>query len=256
LLRWEDNFAFWEKLSEVIQAEPVQDELRPMYGLLAELGIAKGKPFAPDARMRAILTGAARVARDQMLVSAFDSVRPDRVVWADRRWEWVGLVADDGDFETSSGIDLEARDRWFAQAILASPAMFRRQVGYGSLYWLGVRDKDGHWLQGAKTYRLTVPQPVPAKLFWSVTVYDAQTRSQIQTNQDLAALRSLFELKDQTKGKAVDLYFGPNPPADKDSVWIKTTPGRGWFSYFRIYGPDAPAFDGSWKPGDFQVVQP
>jgi hypothetical protein len=49
---------------------------------------------------------------------------------------------------------------------------------------------------GAKTYRLSVPQAVPQKLFWSITVYDAETRSQIATDQDQAALRSLVELKD------------------------------------------------------------
>jgi len=28
--------------------------------------------------------------------------------------------------------------------------------------------------------------------------------------------------------------------------------GKGWFVYFRIYGPEGPAFDGSWKPGEFE----
>jgi hypothetical protein len=118
-----------------------------MYGLLAELGIAKGKPFAPDERMRAILERAAKDGRDQMLVSSFDGDRPDRVAWADRRWEWAGLIFDNGDFETPTGIDLEARDRWYAQAILGSPAIFRRKVGFGSLYWLGIRDRHGAWLE-------------------------------------------------------------------------------------------------------------
>jgi hypothetical protein len=183
-LAWEDNLAYWQKLHEVIEAEPVQDEFRPMYGLLAELGIAPGKPFAPDARMKSILERAARAGRDQMLVSSFDSNRPDRMAWADRRWEWASLVYDNGDFETPFGLDLEARDRWYAQAILGSPAMFRRHVGSGSLYWLGIRDRSGDWLDGSKTYKLTVPLPVPARLFWSVTVYDNRTRSQIKTDQN------------------------------------------------------------------------
>lgn len=67
--------------------------------------------------------------------------------------------------------------------------MFRRSAGAGSLYWLGTRDGNGDYLDGAKTYRLRVPQPAPAKLFWSVTVYDTQTRSEIQTDQGHAALR-------------------------------------------------------------------
>jgi hypothetical protein len=254
-LAWEANLAYWQKLHEVIDAEPVPHEFRPMYGLLGELGIAKGKPFAPDDRMKAILEQAARDGRDQMLVSSFDSNRPDRLAWADRRWEWASLVFDNGDFETPSGIDLEARDRWYAQAILGSPAIFRRKVGSGSLYWLGIRDRDGVWLDGGKTYKLTVPQPVPAQLFWSVTVYDNRTRSLIQTDQGKAALRSLFELAHLDRQNAVDLYFGPTPPEGHEDRWLQTNPERGWFTYFRIYGPEEPAFDGSWKPGDFEELE-
>jgi hypothetical protein len=254
-LRWEDNIQYWQKLHGVIDAEPLVDKFFPMYGLLAALGIEKGKPFAPHARLKGILERAARAGRDQMLVSAFASARPDRLAWPDRKWEWVGLVPDSAQFETSSGIDLEARDRWFAQAIVTSPAMFRRSKGAGSLYWLGNRDNTGAFVDGGKTYKLTVPQPVPAGLFWSVTIYDAATRSEVQTAQDRAALRSLFELRDTGAEKSVDLYFGPKAPAGREGLWIQTIPGRGWFSYFRIYGPQEAAFNGSWKPGDFEEVK-
>ena len=260
LLGWEDNIQYWEALHRIISAEPLVASFLPMYGLLSELGIDKGKPFAPDARMRAILERAAKTGRDQMLVSSFDSARPDRINWPDRKWEWVGLVPGSAQFETPAGIDLEARDRWFAQAIVTSPAMFGRSAGAGSLYWLSARDDTGAYLDGGKTYKLSVPQPVPGKLFWSVTVYDAHTRSQVQTDQDKAALRSLFELKSTTPsmalgGETVDLYFGPIAPAGKEDRWIKTIPDKGWFAYFRIYGPEQAAFDRSWKPGDFEKVK-
>jgi hypothetical protein len=254
-LKWEDNLQYWQKLHAVIDAEPVWTKVPGMYGLLAALGIEKGKPFAPDARMKGILERAAKAGRDQMLVSAFASDRPDRFAWKDRKWEWAGLIPETAQFETESGIDLEARDRWFIQAIVTSPAMFRRTKGAGSLYWLGNRDVTGAYLDGGKTYKLTVPLPVPAGLFWSVTAYDAATRSEVQTTQDKAALRSRFELKDLGDAKSVDLYFGPKSPAGQEGRWIQTTPGKGWFTYFRIYGPQGPAFNGSWKPGDFEEVK-
>lgn len=254
-LAWEDNLQYWQKLAEILQSEPLVERFFPMYGQLAALGIEKGKPFQPDARMKAILERSAKAGRDQMLVAAFASDRPDRIAWPDRKWEWAALVPGSVQFETKNGgIDLEARDRWFAQAIVTSPAMFRRDPQTGSLYWLGVRDASGAFLDGGKTYKLTVPLPVPNKLFWSVTIYDARTRSQVSTDQDKAALRSLFELKD-VSGSSVDLYFGPRAPAGKEGRWIKTTTGDGWFAYFRIYGPEQPAFDGSWKPGDFEEVK-
>jgi hypothetical protein len=83
-------------------------------------------------------------------------------------------------FETPAGIHLEARHRWFAQATVTSPAMFRRTPRASSLYWLGTRDSTGACLDGGKSYKVSIPQPVPDKLFWSVTVYDAQTRSEVQ----------------------------------------------------------------------------
>ncbi|HEY9229988.1 MAG TPA: DUF1254 domain-containing protein, partial [Gemmatimonadaceae bacterium] len=253
-LRWEDNFKYWEVLNDVVQAEPVFQDYRDYYGELAALGMAKGKPFAPDARTKTILEKAANLGLAQMRAQSFADRRPDRVVWKDRKWEWVGLRSEDGDFNASSYVDLDAREVWFYQAIGASPAMFRRRAGSGSVYWLGLRDKNGDYLDGENAYKLSVPLPVPCKLFWSVTVYDAETRSQIKTDQENAALRSMFELKDAT-GKAVDLHFGPTAPTEHDHHWVKTIPAKGWFAYFRIYGPDEAAFDGSWKPGDFDKVE-
>jgi hypothetical protein len=251
----ENNLGFWEVLHEIIDTEPPYVPYRDYYGELAALGIEKGKPFAPDARMKAILEQAAVIGNAQMRVESFADNSPDRIVWPDRNWEWAALRFEDGGFNTQDYVDLHARDKWFYQAIGASPAMFCRSAGAGSLYWLGLRDNNGAYLDGGKTYKLTVPQPVPGKLFWSVTVYDAETRSQIQTDQGYAALRSLFELKDKASAEPLDLYFGPTAPEGFEGQWIKTIPGKGWFVYFRIYGPEGPAFDGSWKPGDFVEVK-
>jgi len=250
-VQWEDNFAFWEILHKTIDAEPAFSGYHNEYGELAALGIEKGRPFTPDAHMKDILEQAAKAANEQMRVQSFADRRPDRIVWNDRQWQWASLRFEDGDFNTASHTDLDAREKWFYQAIGASPAMFRRDEHAGSLYWLGLRDRTGTYLDGARTYRLRVPLPVPGKLFWSVTVYDAATRSQIQTRQNKAALRSLFELKD-VSGNSAELHFGPTAPQGQDERWIQTIPGRGWFAYFRIYGPEKPAFDGSWKPEDFE----
>jgi hypothetical protein len=107
--------------------------------------------------------------------------------------------------------------------------MFARAPGAGSLYWLCTRDSTGFYLDGTKSYTLEVPQPVPATLFWSLTVYDARTRSE---------------------------NFGPELPPDgvDDGRWIQTLPGVGWFVYFRIYGPERPAFNREWQLPDFQIT--
>jgi hypothetical protein len=253
-LKWETELDYWKVLHEVIDSEPPFDGYREYYGELAALGIARGKPFAPDERMRRILELAARTGNAQMRVQAFADRRPDRVVWKDRRWEWVGLRPENGNFDAASYVDLDAREVWFYQAVGASPAMFRRKVGSGSVYWLGLRDRAGAYLDGGKTYELVVPQPVPARMFWSVTVYDADTRCEIETDQGRAALRSLFELKSTNGAAPMKLYFGPKAPTGHENRFIKTLAEKGWFVYFRVYGPEAAAFDGSWKPGDFIEV--
>ena len=254
-LAWENTIQYWRELAEVINTEPANPHFHNMYGLLAAIGIEKGKPFEPDARMTGILEKAAKIGNTQMRVVSFGDRRPDRMVWPDRRWEWAALRFEDGDFNTANYADLHAREKWFYQAIGASPAMFKRDPTAGSLYWLGLRDSSGATLDGGKAYKLTVPQPVPGKLFWSVTVYDTDTRSQVATDQGKAALRSLFELKEKTGAGSLDLYFGPNAPSGHENEWIKTSPGRGWFTYFRVYGPEKAAFDGSWKPGDFDETK-
>jgi hypothetical protein len=254
-LAWENNIQFWRELSEVINNEVPNPRFHYFYGELAALGIEKGKPFNPDPRVTAILENAAKIGNAQMRVESFGDRRPDRIVWPDRKWEWAALRFEDGDFNTPNYGDLYARDKWFYQAIGASPAMFKRDPTAGSLYWLGLRDNTGATLDGAKSYKLSVPQPVPGKLFWSVTVYDTDTRSQVLTDQGKAALRSMFELKDVSKTQPTELYFGSTVLADHENQWIKTIPNKGWFVYFRVYGPEQAAFDGTWKPGDFEEVK-
>ena len=253
-LAWESNLDYWKVLHEAIDSEPIFEGYAPYYGELAALGIVKGQPFAPDTRLKHLLEQAAQVGKGELCTQSFADRRPDRLVWLDRKWEWVALRFENGDFLLDGHVDVEAREKWFYQAIGMSPAMVRREPGAGSLYWLGTRDKNGNYLDGAKSYDLVVPRPVPAGLFWSVTVYDADTRSQIETKQGKAALRSLFELKDIPGTDPVTLHFSPHVPRQKNAPWIQTIPGKGWFAYFRLYGPEKPAFDGSWKPGDFTLA--
>ncbi|MET0815834.1 MAG: DUF1254 domain-containing protein [Pseudoxanthomonas sp.] len=254
-LKWEDNLRFWKELHELIDSEPPYEGYRSMYGELAELGIIKGRPFAPDRRMKEILTRAAQTGNALLRVQSFADRKPERIVWKGRQWEWAVLRPENGVFEADYYTDTYARGKWLYQAQIESPAMFSREPGAGSLYWLGVRDKSGTYLNGSNSYRLKVPLPVPGKLFWSVTVYDAETRSEIKTRQSRAALRSQFELKGLEGAKSIDLYFGWKAPKGREGRWIRTIPGKGWFVYFRIYGPEAPAFDGSWKPGDFEIAK-
>jgi len=240
------TFDYWKLVHDYVATEPIHPDDRAYIGELAVLGIRGDAPFAPDDRLTRILTAAAREADAQLRVQSLADRRPDRVVWSGRQWEWVTLRPENANFEVDGHIDVDARETWFYQAIASSPVMFRRQAGTGSLYWFVARDATGAYLDGDRSYRLRVPLPVPAGLFWSLTVYDAETRSQIDTDRGAAAVRSLFELDGKLGGYHVDIAFGPQPAEADAAAWVQTIPGRGWFAYFRIYGPTSAAFDGSW----------
>ena len=110
----------------------------------------EGQAVRARQRMKSILEEAAQAANAQMRVQSFADRRPDRIVWDDRQWQWASLRFEDGDFNTADHVDLEAREKWFYQAIGASPAMFRRDAHAGSLYWLGVHDDTGSHLDGGR----------------------------------------------------------------------------------------------------------
>jgi len=52
----------------------------------------------------------------------------------------------------------------------------------------------------------------------------------------------------------ITFHIGPERPADAKN-WLKTVPGRGYFSIIRWYGPAQAFFDRKYKPGDFVKVK-
>lgn len=225
--------------------------------MLASIGIRKGQPFDPDDRMRAILEEAARIANATARATAMAPRNPDVTIYDDRKWQ-TGFVGNDYqwmDGDPINGIDHDARTMFFYFATVNTPAMALEMVGVGSQYAIAFRDADGDYLDGATHYRLTIPTDPPAKNFWSVVVYDPQTRSELQTSQSLPSRNNQRDDLATDPDGSVQLYFGPEPPEDApDSNWIQTVPGKGWFACLRLYGPLEAWFDQTWKPGDIEPI--
>lgn len=249
-----NDFTFYEEIAEVIAREPI-DLIDPeTRGLLAAIGITKDAPFAPDDRMRKILTDAAAVGNGTARAMSFRSRESSFYLYEDRRWlsPFPGgdyrFLSDGG----RAGRALDARTTFFYLATVNTPAMALKMVGKGSQYALATLDSDGAPLDGAKTYRLRLPADAPAADFWSVVIYDPQTRSELQTGQPLPGRNSKRDALEYNDDGTVDIVFGPDAPAELATNWLQTVPGKGWFALLRLYGPLEPWFDGTWKPGDIQ----
>jgi hypothetical protein len=248
------DFSFFEEVNEVVQEE-LRDAMDPeTLGLLAAIGIEKGKPFAPDARMKTILTEAAAVANATARTLAYRTRLKEAHLYPDSAWE-TPFIGGSHEFLHDGVRLLDARSFFFFYATGITPAMSAKMVGVGSQYAVAFVDAKGQPFDGAKTYRLHLPPSIPAKDFWSLVVYDNQTRSQLQTDQQFPSISS------QKKGVAinpdtsVEVYFGPKPPPGKESNWVQTWPGKGWNVILRLYGPLQPFFDKTWRPGEIEEVQ-
>jgi hypothetical protein len=247
------GFRYWERVAEVINYVRADDEDGVfLLSLLKPLGIERGKPFRPDERLKKILTDAAEVA---WAINQTISMAPrfkDVVYYPGTQWEFVLML--DPQLRKDYWRNLEERINYYFQATMASPAMKEKTIGAGSQYLRSARDNKGDWLNGSNQYRLHVPANMPAKEFWSVTVYDYETRSMVQTDTNIAAKSSYDKLITNADG-SVDLYFAPAAPAGKESNWIKTSPGRGWWVWFRFYAPTQPFFDKTWRLADFELLK-
>jgi hypothetical protein len=153
------------------------------------------------------------------------------------------------------GRNLDARTRFFYGATVNTPAMALKMVGMGSQYAMSAKDKEGNYLEGSKNYKLNIPADPPAKDFWSVVIYDPQTRSELQTSQPFPSKNNKRDDLDYNADGSVDLYYGPNPPAGKEKNWTQTVPGKGWFAILRLYGPLESWFDKTWQPNDIELIK-
>ena len=252
-----NNEQFFEELNNVIQKEPIgllDPELR---GIAAAIGIQKGRPFEPDTRMKKILKEAAAVGNATARAITMDSRAPEAFIYNDSQWK-MGFIG--GDYRWlrdggAGGRNLDARTAFFYFATVNTPAMSARIIGAGSQYAWAERDGKGKYLDGGKNYTLNIPANVPAQDFWSVVVYDPQTRSQLQTGQPFPSRNNKKDEFIVNDDGSVTLYFGPQAPAGKTENWIQTVPGKGWFTILRLYGPLEPWFDKSWRPGEIELIK-
>ena len=242
---------FWKFLHEVYSEESIiRNEDKNLVGLMHSIGIVPGEPFEPDAHSKKLLGEAAIIANLMTKGVAYDNPAKEHYVfYPGKNWE-APFMTKIADFENELGAtQIEARLGYVYQAITVADAMILKLEGKGSKYLATYRDADENFLDGSNTYLLNIPTDVPAERFWSVVVYDADTRSMIKNDmQSLPGIRSLdADTLVQNDDGSYDVYFGPEAPKGYENNWVKTNEGDGWFVLFRFYSPSAEYYEKNWQ---------
>lgn len=242
-----NDLRYFEMLAELVQAEHEAAIDPETAGMLKAIGIEKGKPFAPDTRMKRILTEA---ARDGSFMAQAISFAPREPEHARPGSGWCAGLAGYPLFSDGNRTLLDAlvTMAWFATG--TAKGMVTPKPGTGSQYMWTYRDSDGDWLQGGKSYTFRIPPNVPAKDFWSAVLYDNWTRAILANGQHVASKNSYDDAIIANDDGSITLHFGPEAPTEGEGNWIRTVPGKGWFIIFRLYGPLDAWFDRSWVPDD------
>jgi len=268
-----NDWSFFEMLNEVVQKAPATSLDAELMGPIAAVGIVKGKPFVPDARMKKIMTEALALANASAR-SVFMNPR-------DPSWfyypgsSWSNLLFQTGyEFETpipeitKEGVKpypttgyrtMDGRTLFFYGVTGITPAMAMRLPGIGSQYVWTMLDANRQYFDGARTYRVTLPKGIPAANFWSFTVYDNMTRSMLDTPQRYPRAGSQSYPSPAAEASAdgsTTVYFGPEQPDGvKRGNWIQTMPGKGWFVVLRMYSPLEPFFTKQWRPSEVELLR-
>jgi hypothetical protein len=240
----------YKEIHEMIGEEPVETQNLAMMGLLAKIGIRKGEPFEPNAKLRAVHAKAAPEALEYMIEEYHRVLNPR--YYEGKQWSVLmppGAVETDFSYEFASYFDYHARGSLY-YAVITSV----KNYGAATFYLDLAETPDGEWLDGGKNYKLVVPPNVPVRDFWAITTYDLETASYIREVDRGSIDSNMKELQHNADG-SVDIYFGPSAPEGKESNWLPTDPNRRFFLLFRAYGPEPGIFDvNSFQLNDIELV--
>jgi hypothetical protein len=257
-----NNSEFYHHLNEIIQYEPLEMLDAETRGLFASLGIEKGKRFAPDKRMQKILADGVALgnaaSRAVVWYPRYDMNMNGVRVYPDTGSNWIMAYTARNVFfsgEDGQTMNTDARVMFHYPYTAVTPAMAAPRLGKGSDYAITYLDTKNQPFDGGKTYKLNIPADPPAGNFWAVTVYDTQTRSMLQTDQDAPTVGGDTKGLKKNDDGSFTVYFGPKAPKGYENNWIETISNKSWFVILRMYSPLKPWIEQTWRPGEVEMVK-
>lgn len=244
---------YWEDLNRVLQNEPVVDRNRFILTQLREAGIAKGSPFEPTQKQKEILIKAEEMGNAIAMVNTFSRESYKEKHWADRNWLYI-LNMEYLDHLHPDYYEVKEIASYTYEAITTSKGMVLNNIGKGSKYLGAYIDENGEWLDGKYSYEFTVPKDPPANQFWSITVYDNDTRCIIINDQGKSDISSAMENIKVEEDGSTKVYVGSSAPEGYENNWVQSNPKKGFFVYLRLYGPLETFYDRSWKMPDVKKI--
>jgi hypothetical protein len=245
--------SFFENLNRVVQSEPWIPRDRAMIDTLKSIGVEKGKPFQPSAETNKVLASAVREAGEELEANYDACVGLPGFFTEKSRWTYIVpldyVKAMSNGFADPDEYPIHGRGMLYSYAFVGI-----RHLGGGQFYLMSLRDKDGKNFDGGKTYRLAVPPNVPVEEYWSATAYDRKTHALIKGMPRASCASNDSKVQKNADG-SVDVYFGPKPPAGKESNWVPTHPSREFEVMARFYAPKKEFFDKVWKLPDVEEVK-
>lgn len=241
---------FFDNLNRIVQNEPWLDRDRIMINQLKSIGIEKGQPYNPSPETKESLNAAAKEA-DVLLSGIYDKGFPvlnEGIRWFPAATAEMVQAAQTG-YADPNVYPVDARGVTYTLGFTGI-----KRIGTAQFYLMANKDKAGDVFDGKANYRLVVPKDAPVSRYWSVTAYDRETHALIK-NMDKASVASITPGVQKNADGSVEVFFGAKAPEGKEANWVPVDPDRTFELLFRLYGPEKPLFDKSWKLPDVEKVK-
>jgi len=230
---WEDGAenteAFWNYANFLLQFTTPNPQDAPWQDRAAEIGIAAGQKWDPnalDADIRQAISAGMKDALADLDAAGANITDPSLY------------------FRTRKDLDQD----YFNRAVGVRVGIFGNWKSISAYYAL-LKDEKGNPLDGSQEYvvRMTKDQVPPVKFFWSFTMYNLPQRFLVDNPIDRYSIGSATPGLNRESDGSLTIYISKNSPGkDKESNWLPAPDGPFWI-VLRTYGPDESILHNTWK---------